>query len=166
MSSVGSYILFEVMIPAAKDLLYDTVVQGVQRSMYGESRATARPGSRGSVGGRQSYTSYNNMSNPARQGFGQAQNNQGRGMTNHSRATHNFDDILLNSRAEGESVLSNMFDLLGDFDSVTVSDLYTMVDITPAYTDNDFGWTNLEGASVSRVHSGYVLNLPRPVKLD
>ena len=50
--SVGSYVMFEVLLPAVKDTLADAMSQGVERMLFGEARSTSRrtgrrPGGRG-----------------------------------------------------------------------------------------------------------------------
>src|SRR5690606_17881328 len=52
--SVGEYVLFDVVIPAAKTMISDAVGQGVERMLFGEAR---RPRTGG--GSRTNYTSYN-----------------------------------------------------------------------------------------------------------
>mgnify|MGYP006874877087 FL=1 len=49
---------------------------------------------------------------------------------------------------------------------VSVADLYDLVGITGKVTDNNFGWTDLRNASVTRDRDGYLINLPRAIALD
>ena len=44
----------------------------------------------------------------------------------------------------------------------TVRDLYEMVGIRAAHTDEKYGWVDIRDARVDRVRDGYVLDLPRP----
>lgn len=91
-------------------------------------------------------------------------------MSRRARETHDFDEILLETRAEAEEVLAKLGDMINRYDSVSLSDLYQLVGLTPTYTDEKWGWTNLEEASYSRVRNGgqpvYLLNLPRPEPLN
>lgn len=165
MRSVGSYIFFDVIIPGAKNLVSDMVVQGIERALFGES---ARPGRRsfggsytGGRSGGTNYTSYNRMSTPPdRQGM-----NGPRTMSDRARAMHNFDEIVLENRAEAEEVLDQMYTVLNDYGVVSVSELYTMVGITGSYTDDKYGWVELMGSGIERVRNGFLLRLPRPVVL-
>ena len=79
---------------------------------------------------------------------------------------HKFDDIILATRHEAEEVVDRLFDLMSRYDQVTVSDLYDLVGISRPFTDEQFGWTDLRGAGVTRVRDGYLLDLPRPETLD
>jgi hypothetical protein len=59
-----------------------------------------------------------------------------------------------------------MYDLLDRYQHVSVSDLYNLLDLTPAYTDANWGWYDLSGAKVRRISSGYLLDLSQPEPLD
>ena len=87
-------------------------------------------------------------------------------MSNRARANHDFDEIVLATRAEAEEVIDNLFALVDSYDTATVADLYGMVGQTGSYTDEKWGWSDLRGTSISRVKGGYLLDLPRPQYLD
>ena len=55
-----------------------------------------------------------------------------------------------------------MYDLLNTYRVVAVADLYEAAGLSPSISDNSYGWTSLEGATIRRVANGYVLELPRP----
>src|SRR5690606_34216955 len=59
--SVGSYLLFEVFIPAAKSTISDMISQGIERLLFGSSRV--HPSANHTYGsyGRGSYTSYSSV---------------------------------------------------------------------------------------------------------
>lgn len=161
--SVGTYILADVLLPAAKDMVADAVSQGIEKMLFGEARAPRgrTPGNRG-FGGSTSHVSYNRYSSNSNQ----QRNNGPRQMTPRARANHDFDEIILATRAEAEEVIDNLYSLVSDYDVATVSDLYGMVGQTGSYTDEKWGWTDLRGTNVSRVKGGYLLDLPRPQFID
>src|SRR5690606_6792083 len=109
--------------------------------------------------------SYNKMYNAATTGY-RADRNEPRQLSKQGRATHDFDEIILASRGEAEMVLDQLSEAIENYDTATVSDLYALVGITGAFTDDKYGWTNLAEASVSSVRDGFLLNLPKPVPLD
>lgn len=147
---VGSYIINDVMIPAAKDMMYDMVSQGFQRLLFGESRQDRTRASR------RDYTSYGAYYR------GGARDDRPRTV---ARSRNDFDDIILQTREEAEDVLGRMQDLAADYGKCSVADLYNLVGISSKYTDYDYGWTDLRGASISRTRDGYLLNLPRTESL-
>lgn len=157
--SVGSYILYDVLIPAAKDLISDMITGAVDMALFGERRRGARTiRDRG-----HSYTNYN-ASYRGRQ-TGPALREE-RDISRGARARHDFGEIVLESRGEAEDVLSHLVDMTIDYGQATVADLYDLLGITSNFTDNKYGWTDLRNASVSRVRGGYLINLPRTQPLD
>ncbi|QPL14704.1 hypothetical protein SEA_SCHWARTZ33_59 [Gordonia phage Schwartz33] len=160
--SVGAYIVTDVLLPAAKDMVADAVSQGIEKMLFGEARTVrSRPAGNRGTGGATTHVSYNRYS-----GNSQTRPATPAAMSARARATHDFDEIILSTRAEAEEVIDNLFTLVSDYDMATVSDLYGMVGQTGNYTDEKWGWTDLRGTSVTRVKGGYLLDLPRPSFLD
>lgn len=151
--NVGEYILYDVLIPAAKDTLSNLVTGGIEMMLYGETRGHRTYRDKG-----KSYVNYNAASSSKRPSDSRPQRDR--------RATHNFDDIVLESKGEAEEVLSNLVDLTLDYDMATVADLYGFVGLTPSFADEKYGWEDLSHAYVSRVRDGYLINLPKPKALD
>lgn len=153
--SVGQYILFEVILPNVKDLISDIFKQGIDRALYGSGSGGRNPrssilGSRGT-----SYTSYNKVSSGSSR----------REVTPKARATHEFNEIILESRGEAEAVLDSLTLLVDEYDSASVADLYDLCEITAEHTDNKWGWIDLRDAEVRHTRDGYLLDLPKPVAL-
>jgi hypothetical protein len=144
----AQYVVFSVLIPAAKDMLVEAGAQGIERLVYGESKR--RP-SRSAPG----HIAYNRMTPSDRPPPAQ--------MSRRARSRFDFDEIILQSRGEAEEVLDRMFDLLSRYDSVSVADLYELTGVQSAHTDQKWGWTDLRGSSVHRTRSGgFLLDLPEP----
>jgi hypothetical protein len=155
--SIPDYIMYEVLGPALKDMITDAVIQGVERMVYGEARHSTRrsAASRGPVGS-SSHISYNRYSTTPR---GEAPRST---MSARGRGSHDFGEIELHTRAEAEEVIAQMDEIVDRFRSCSVSDLYEMVGLEAAYTDEKWGWTDMRGADVQRTRSGtYILILPR-----
>lgn len=153
-TSVSSYILYDVLIPAAKSTLSDMVSGGIEMLLFGEAKGTRTRRDKN-----KSYVSYSSYSRGERE----------RGASDRSavnRARHNFDEIILESRGEAEEVLSHLVDLTEDYGQATIADLYSLVGMTSAFTDDKYGWTNLSTATVSRVREGYLINLPKAILVD
>lgn len=165
--AVLGYILFEVLVPAAKDTIADVVTQGIERTLYGDGpRSTTRRGGGGYRPGRaESYVAYNRYATPgSSQGSRTRERDEPR-MSQRGRAAHDFDEIILDSIGEANEVIEQLFELVSKFERARVADLYDMVGIDSAHTDYTWGWTDLRGARASRVSGGYLLNLPKPEPL-
>ena len=159
--SVWSHVAADVLIPAAKDMVVDTFVQGIERTFYGESRGGGRS-SRGARPATNGYTSYNRYSSPA----APRREETRAPLSRRARATHNFDEIILPTRTEAEEVIDGLFNLISEYESATVSDLYGMIGQTGDFTDEKWGWTDVRGAGVTRIRGGWLLNVPNPIQLD
>ena len=76
-----------------------------------------------------------------------------------------YNDIVFSNRGDAEEVLSRMEELLERFEVVSVADLFDLAGFSFKYTDDKYGWTNLQDARVDRVCGGYVIRLPKATKL-
>lgn len=141
---IKSYILFDVIVPAIKDGIEDTV------SLILRGTAKPRRGSTYSRNGGATYVSYN-------QKF--AGNPERRPEPKHTEYPY----FLFDSRGEAERVLDAMLEVIDQFGQVTILDYYDLVGKTGDFTDKYYGWENLAKASVKRERGGYTIDLPRPV---
>lgn len=160
-ASVFEYIVRDVLVPAFKDTATDAITQGTERLIFGEVRGGYnRARSRSSS----SYTSYNRYSSPTPRSSLIPRDDPRRPPERERRA-HKFDDIILESRGEAESVLEEMIEILSQYETVCVRDLLELLGETGSWTDQDWGWTDLRDSNVVRVKGGYLLNIPRPEPL-
>ena len=147
--NVKSYILMDVLVPAVKKAISDIVTNGIDMLLYGETGVHKRNGASSKV----SYRSYYDRSNRS-------------SSSSRTRSGYSYDDIILDIRGEEEEVLSRMDEIVATYGTVSVADLYDLVGITGAYTDNKYGWTDIRSASVVRVRDGYMIKLPRALPLN
>ena len=145
--TVINYVVMEVLVPAAKNMVSDAVSQGIERILFGDSRPNH------SSGIRRGYTNYSRIVPGA--------SDPRPALSRQARATHNFDDVIIASRAEAEDVLDRLRDLISQYEVATVSDLYDLVGLTGEFTDDKWGWYDLRSASIRPIRGGYLLNLPR-----
>jgi len=152
--NVASYVIHDILVPAAKNTITDLITGGLEMMLFGEVR-----GSRTKRDKDRSHVSYSNY-------YKAEHRDQSRNASNRNRAAHDFDDIVLTTRGEAEEVLSHLVDLTIDYGMASVADLYDLVGITSNFTDNKFGWADLNSASVQRVRKGYMIHLPKTITLD
>jgi hypothetical protein len=160
--SVGDYIFHDVIIPAIKSTLSDAVSGGIEMLLFGERRSGSRNYSRN---GSKTYTSYSSYYG-GRDRDRDRRDDRGGNFSRGSRARHDFDDILFESRGEAEDVLSHLVDLTIDYGVASVADFYDLSGIESQFTDNKYGWTNLRDACTDRVRNGYIIRLPQAKPLD
>lgn len=152
--SALDYVTKDVLLPAAKDMASDAVSSAVDQILFGDSRSSRSNRRERKTNGHVSYDRYSKAPGHSSS------------MSNRARARHDFAEIVLESRAEAENVIDQLFELVSKYESATVSDLYELVGVTPKYTDDNWGWLDMRGACVRRTRRGYLLDLPEPVALD
>lgn len=153
--TAASYVLTSVLIPAAKDTLAEAGSQLIERIIFGDSR-------RRSPGGRHTGSSEN-LGHFA---YNKVRSQTPSGMSARGRATHNFDEVILDNRAGAEEVLERLRDVVDQYEQVSVADLYSLVGERPEHTDHKWGWTDLRTSRVMPMRGGgYLLDLPRPEPL-
>lgn len=161
-NTVWTYILHDILLPAAKDTITDVVSQGIERAVYGEGRsASRRTGNRPS--GHAGYVSYNRYSQPQQQ-----RREEPRVLSRRARSTHDFREIILATRTEAEAVIDALYDLVNKYEQATVADLYGLLGIPADFTDENWGWRDISslGQGPLRRQGGYLLDLPQPEPLD
>lgn len=161
--SVRDMVLEDILVPGFRDMAYDAFTSGVEGMLYrGDHRPRGgrRPSQRGGPWSNGNVR-YDRVSGSRERRFEDPRDR--REMTPRGRANHNFDEVILSTFAEANEVLGQMYDLLEQYDAVTVADLYRLVGITATPVDLKWGWTELFDAGVTRTRgNGYLLDLPNP----
>lgn len=147
--SVGSYIVKDVVIPAAKKLIYDIFTDGIDILLYGESRK----GNKRSTSDRVSYRNYYDRdTRPTARSY--------------VSSGISYDDVGFTTRGEAEDVLSRMDEIIDTYKIVSVADFFDLAGVRGTPTDNSYGWTSLRNATVVRERDGYRIKFPRAVPID
>jgi hypothetical protein len=154
------FVVMDVLLPAAKDMVVEAGQAGLEKLLYGDSRRYR--GSLPPQSGPTGYVSYNRYSGPMGSSR-PVQPSYQRAISRQARARHDFDEIILESRTEAEEVIDRLFEVVSRYGTATVADLYELVGLASNHTDHKWGWTDVRGAGVSRTRDGYLLDLPEPV---
>lgn len=153
--TVGEYILMDVIIPATKRVIVDSVSQGIERMLYGTS--SPRPVQRIN-GGYSPYSSYG-RSTTVRSAPTRRENPR-------ASASFDFNDIVVPDLYSAEQVISSLGDLIDTYEVATVADFYSMVGVSGnGYTDRAWGWTDIRGSRAVPTRDGFMLILPKPIPL-
>lgn len=161
--NVADYVIFEVLAPALKDMLYDAVTSAVEQALFRGGRPSSggrrpNPTSRGG----NSHTNYNRVSSPS-----MSRRDETRPPPRRSRDTFNFDEVILASRRDAEGVINRMIDTIHRYDAVSVNDFYELIGENADHTGEKWGWVDLheDNTGVRPFKGGYMLVLPRPEPL-
>lgn len=152
-------VIFNVMIPAARDMIVDAATRGFEQWFYGDDR-TARSRSTSRPSGGNGYVSYNRFASGTPTSA-LARRDDVRPGNRPARDMHSPDDIVVGTRAEAEMIVDRLFDIVNRWEQATVHDLYELVGITGEPIDQKWGWTSMEGATFRRIGTGYLLVLPK-----
>lgn len=158
MKSAVNYVVLDVLLPAAKDMVVEAGDAWLRKLIFGDS-FRRRGGSTTPQSGPTGYVHYNRPGPPW-------SSSPQRTLSREARARHNFDEIILESRVEAEEVIDRLYDVVNKYEFASVADLYELVGLSATHTDHKWGWSNIRGAGVSRVRDGYLLDLPNPEPLD
>jgi hypothetical protein len=158
-SSIWQFVVLDVLIPAAKNMLTDTVSmmgdaisEGVRQALLGDNRI--RAGS-----GRPAHISYNQVTR-------RSSAPEYRTFSSRARSQHDFNEVILASRGEAEEVLDRLRDLVSQYDVATVADFYDLVGVSGPFTGEKWGWYDLRSATIRHVHGGYLIALPRTQPIE
>lgn len=150
-SNVKSYVFMDVLVPALKEAFYSMIMEGLSMSLFG--------GSRSHKGG-SSKVSYRSYSDDPR-------DRERKRAHSDPRNRFDFDEIEFDTRGDAEYVLEQMEEILDNYKMVRVLDLYDLAGLTPPFTADKYGWTNLRSARTERVRGGgFIIKLPRPAQID
>jgi len=152
--SVTHYVVYEVLIPAARNTIVDASTKGIERMMYGETAIRRR---NFGVGPRITYQSPVSRM--------QAQDarplRQPALVPGESRSPrHNLTDFVLSSKEDADHVLERMNDIIDNYEVVSVADLNELVGFPTSHVDNKWGWTYLGDVQIRQIREGYLIDLP------
>lgn len=141
------------IVPALLDLIVDAFESGVEMTFLKNAKQRRR-GRNGTL------VAYDQFAN-------------GRGgiktIRSPEKSVYDVLDIVFEDRGQASIALDSLMELISAYDRATVHDFYDACGVTSpndtSYNDNYYGWTDLRGATVSKVRDGWILNLPEPKQL-
>lgn len=151
--SVPDYILYEILLPSVKRTTLE-----IFQKFLGDGKSS-------NINVRQSpqvsYTSYSNK------------NRTVQSSRYSSAIKSSYDDIVLESQEDARYVLDSMNQIIDEDNCASIKDLYSLIGRVSQYTDDRWGWYNLQTAYISIIDDdrfesgvGYALDLPKAVPLQ
>ena len=150
------YVVEDVIQPRVRDLLYDIVVGTADAKIYGR-------------GSKSSSSSSSYERNDYENRFKNKNRNNWNGAGERRRRGSGFDlEEWFEDKLDALDVLNAMKGRINQFGMTTVGDYYDFIGKSAPgeYTTADFGWENLDGATVRHKRDGFYIDLPRPIRLD
>lgn len=152
--TIKTHILFDIIVPTVKDMISSGVQAALDMLLYGEVQGRAN---RINSNGRRivpsnGQTNYNAISQQKQKKYAVG----GR--------PNICDDILFEDRSDATQVLDDLTAQLDQFGVVSCYDLYDAAGLSCDYTLKNWGWYDLNTASVQRTREGdFIINLPKPL---
>jgi hypothetical protein len=155
---IGSYILYDILIPAAKSMITESIQSGIEMLIYGEAGQRQRP-SRSRGGPTVSYGSF----------YQRQDRREDRPQKRFSNARFNLDEIIFKNGSDCSDVLAALCDHIEEYEQVSVAEFYDYAGVEGAtWTDHKWGWTGseLSDAYCTHTRGGYIIVLPEPKELE
>lgn len=159
--TVGDYLVWDVLLPAAKETIADVVKKGIDVFLYGGTSSGPSRRSRDSGRGHVSYEGYYSNRNRDYKDARASRRTYG------SRAGADLREFVFDDRRDAELVLSELCEIIDTYGFAKLSDFYSLVGESERnFTDHGYGWDALGSATVERVRDGWVIDMPRPIPLN
>ena len=150
------YVAGDILLPAARNMVVDVGRGTLERWVYGESPRSRRPPEYGSriQYNRPVYRSplYHDPREPVH-----LPDQRPRYRSDGRRDPN---DIVLASREEAELVVERLMDIVQQYESASLADLYELLGLPSSPVDNKWGWTYLSNLEIRQIRTGYLIELP------
>lgn len=162
--SSATHVVGDVFWPALRQLAFDVIMEGTKGVLFGESGYRRR----GPIdyGSRYQYNTPSQLPrDPRTQSRVVSQLSARIPDQRPHRAVpagprREMNQIILYSKSEAENVLERLTDIIDQYETVSVADLYQLLEIETSPIDNKWGWTYLHNTEIRQVREGYLLDLP------
>lgn len=160
--AIGRQLNQEIVVPAIKNIVVDSITSGIQMAIFGEDRGGRQTSSRRPAG-YSSGSQYRQQVNYARsyqtasERTSEPRRSRGRGVP---------DDYIIATRDEAIDVLAQLRDSIDRYGQVALADYLDMIGADTTYTDETQGWVDLSRARVQAVRGGFMIVFPQMDRLE
>lgn len=155
-NDVKSYVLEDVIIPGIKNTILDVLSMMFFHESY--------------RGGDRRYSKEEKYDYSARYKYKSNSSKRKKRDDDEDEYERNekvdYRNIVLKNRSDAEDVVREMRKRIKDFDTVSVADLFDLIDVSGKYTDNNWGWDDPNEIGVRRVSNGYLIDVAEAKLLD
>lgn len=161
--AIGRKLNEDIVVPAIKNIIVDSFTSGINMAIFGTSeRREGRPGSyHGQAYGGQHYRQA-----PPKTNYSASYTKDAPAQQAPSRNRNTVPDYVLGTRNEAIDVLDGLRDQIADYGYASVSDYYDLIGVTSAYTDESWGWDNLDHTRITTARGGYIIVFPELIKIS
>ncbi len=174
--TVADVLMWDVVIPTTKDLIYNIFTQGMSVFLYGNAGKPRQGGGGRASTSRVSYGKYYDEPYHAQKrisGGGRPEPRKAAGLDFTQVRWYDYTDEdghMVTARGQAQQVLDECLELVDVYGWCRVSDFLAAAGVPEEevhFTDHALGWDHLGTAGPERCRDGsYYLAMPRPVKKD
>ena len=155
---IGSYIGQDIILPAIKNIVADSITSGINMALFGENHPPRSGLGRGSDYSRSyipktNYASRYNQSTPTSAPQPPQQ----------TRGYNYVVEYVIEDRLKAAEILAIMKEAADKYGSVSVADYYDMIGVGTEFTDNNWGWSvdSILRTTIMPTRGGYVIKFPQ-----
>lgn len=157
--NVGSYILYDILLPAAKNTIQEMITSGIDMLLNGAETPSSRR--IGRERGRTQHISYGNYYDP------RSNYRRDASAIGARRDRFDLDSIFFRHGQEASDVLELMGDRMEMYGWITVADYYDLCGVEGAsWALQKYGWNDLATSFIRNTREGYLIVLPDPKEID
>lgn len=145
--------------PGIRSGIHSMIIEVIDRWFEDDSRS-GRSRSSGS------YISYSRYSDKDRDSRSRDRDRREEKKERRQKVEPAFCEIEFESRAAAEEVLDSLDDAMAEYGILNMADVYIAADMTPQYTDYNYGWKDISKAYVERSGSKYRLVMPKAQSIE
>lgn len=157
-SDIKTYIVRDVIIPG----ITDTVLDIISLALKGETYTGGRRGNRYDSGRTNYRASYRGSSYRSNDSEWRRSSSYRRDDRDHYQDTNNrldYRNVIVRYREDAESIVDTMKRRIIDTGSVSIAEMFDLIDVAGRFTDNNWGWTDERDIGLRRVSSGYLIDV-------
>lgn len=152
-SSVGEYVIKDIVLPTVKDLIFEAVRGSLEMILWGSTS--------GRRNGRKNIP-YNSLNSGTAYYYGGVNNTHANDIPKHKSIDYfDVNNFMFKSRRDAEEVLSTLQLALEEYPSVSIADFYDALGMSAPHTAYNYGWTNLSGVDIRSYRGEYYIEFPQ-----
>lgn len=154
-TDIKSYLISEVIIPGLQNAILDSIAMMFGKSIDSRDRDRRR-GSRTDYRSSYKGTDYSSRSKSRDRDDDRYREDD----------KVDYRNIILRDRRDAEDIVNALYDTIDKDGQVTIAELLELVGESSEFTDLRWGWTSTRDIKVTRVRSGYLIDVDRARYLD
>lgn len=161
--AIGHYLGSEVVMPAVKDIIANSLTTGIQMAIFGKDAAPRNAGQRTNYNSYSRPQNYSRSSRPVTSYNSNSQQTAKQRRGNDRASNFNSEEYIMDDRNEALEALARLQDYADEYSQVSLADFFDLMGLDTQYTDNNYGWLydDIMRGKVVMLRGGYALRLPR-----